>query len=263
MTRIERRFATLKAEGRKAFVAYMMAGDPDAATSLAIMRGLPAAGVDIIELGMPFTDPMADGTTIQLAGQRALEGGQTLQKTLDMAAAFRAQDDETPIVMMGYYNPIFSRGVDAFLADAKAAGVDGLIVVDLPPEEDEELCIPAQRAGLNFIRLATPTTDARRLPKVLQNTSGFVYYVSITGITGAAAAEAADVGPEVARIKAATDLPVIVGFGINTPEAARAIAAVADGCVVGSAIVKEIGAGKSPAEVCAFAGSLAAGAHSA
>ncbi len=263
MTRIERRFATLKAEGRKAFVAYMMAGDPDAATSLEIMRGLPAAGVDIIELGMPFTDPMADGTTIQLAGQRALEGGQTLQKTLDMAAAFRAQDDETPIVMMGYYNPIFSRGVDAFLADAKAAGVDGLIVVDLPPEEDEELCIPAQRAGLNFIRLATPTTDARRLPKVLQNTSGFVYYVSITGITGAAAAEAADVGPEVARIKAATDLPVIVGFGINTPEAARAIAAVADGCVVGSAIVKEIGAGKSPAEVCAFAGSLAAGAHSA
>ncbi len=263
MTRIERRFATLKAEGRKAFVAYMMAGDPDAATSLEIMRGLPSAGVDIIELGMPFTDPMADGTTIQLAGQRALEGGQTLQKTLDMAAAFRAQDDETPIVMMGYYNPIFSRGVDAFLADAKAAGVDGLIVVDLPPEEDEELCIPAQRAGLNFIRLATPTTDARRLPKVLQNTSGFVYYVSITGITGAAAAEASDVGPEVARIKAATDLPVIVGFGINTPEAARAIAAVADGCVVGSAIVKEIGAGKSPAEVCAFAGSLAAGAHSA
>ncbi len=263
MTRIERRFATLKAEGRKAFVAYMMAGDPDAATSLEIMRGLPAAGVDIIELGMPFTDPMADGPTIQLAGQRALEGGQTLQKTLDMAAAFRAQDDVTPIVMMGYYNPIFSRGVDAFLADAKAAGVDGLIVVDLPPEEDEELCIPAQRAGLNFIRLATPTTDARRLPKVLQNTSGFVYYVSITGITGAAAAEAGDVGPEVARIKAATDLPVIVGFGITTPEAARAIAAVADGCVVGSAIVKEIGAGKSPAEVCAFAGALAAGAHSA
>ena len=263
MTRIERRFATLKAEGRKAFVAYMMAGDPDAATSLEIMRGLPAAGVDIIELGMPFTDPMADGPTIQLAGQRALEGGQTLQKTLDMAAAFRAQDDVTPIVMMGYYNPIFSRGVETFLADAKAAGVDGLIVVDLPPEEDEELCIPAQRAGLNFIRLATPTTDARRLPKVLQNTSGFVYYVSITGITGAAAAEAGDVGPEVARIKAATDLPVIVGFGITTPEAARAIAAVADGCVVGSAIVKEIGAGKSPAEVCAFVQGLAAGAHSA
>lgn len=263
MTRIERRFATLKAEGRKAFVAYMMAGDPDAATSLAIMRGLPAAGVDIIELGMPFTDPMADGPIIQLAGQRALEGGQTLQKTLDMAAAFRTQDDETPIVMMGYYNPIFSRGVETFLADARAAGVDGLIVVDLPPEEDEELCIPAQRAGLNFIRLATPTTDARRLPKVLQNTSGFVYYVSITGITGAAAAQAADVGPEVARIKAATDLPVIVGFGINTPEQARAIATVADGCVVGSAIVKEIGAGKSAAEVCAFAGTLAAGAHSA
>ncbi|MDE3081528.1 MAG: tryptophan synthase subunit alpha, partial [Paracoccaceae bacterium] len=213
--------------------------------------------------GMPFTDPMADGTTIQLAGQRALAGGQTLQKTLDMVAAFRKHDDATPIVMMGYYNPIFSRGVDRFLADAKAAGVDGLIVVDLPPEEDDELCIPAQAAGINFIRLATPTTDARRLPKVLQNTSGFVYYVSITGITGAAAAQATDVGPEVARIKAATDLPVIVGFGITTPESARAIASVADGCVVGSAIVKEIAAGRSPDEVAAFVKGLADGAHSA
>ena len=195
MTRIDAKFAELSATGRKAFVAYVMAGDPDYDRSLALVKGLPGAGVDIIELGMPFTDPMADGPTIQLAGQRALEGGQTLQKTLDLAAAFRKEDDTTPIVMMGYYNPIYSRGVDRFLADAKAAGIDGLIVVDLPPEEDEELCIPAQAAGLNFIRLATPTTDDKRLPKVLQNTSGFVYYVSITGITGAANAVATDVGP--------------------------------------------------------------------
>ncbi|MDI3337532.1 tryptophan synthase subunit alpha [Defluviimonas aestuarii] len=263
MTRIEKKFAALKAEGRKAFVSYIMAGDPDLKTSLELMKGLPRAGVDVIELGMPFTDPMADGPTIQLAGQRALEGGQTLQKTLDMAAAFRKGDDETPIVMMGYYNPIYSRGVDKFLADAKAAGVDGLIVVDLPPEEDDELCIPAQKAGLNFIRLATPTTDDRRLPKVLQNTSGFVYYVSITGITGAAAAEATDVGPEVARIKAATDLPVIVGFGIRSPETAKAIASVADGAVVGSAIVKMVEEKKPVAEILAVVKGLADGAHSA
>jgi tryptophan synthase alpha chain len=263
MTRIDRQFARLKAEGKKAFVTYIMAGDPDFETSLAVMKGLPAAGVDIIELGMPFTDPMADGPTIQLAGQRALEGGQTLARTLAMAAEFRKADQTTPIVMMGYYNPIYSRGVDRFLQDALAAGVDGLIVVDLPPEEDDELCLPAQAAGLNFIRLATPTTDAKRLPKVLTNTSGFVYYVSITGITGAGAAAAGDVGPEVARIKAATDLPVIVGFGITTPDAAAAIAGVADGCVVGSAIVKEIGAGKPVQEVLAFVARLAAGAHSA
>jgi tryptophan synthase alpha chain len=212
---------------------------------------------------MPFTDPMADGPTIQLAGQRALEGGQTLQKTLDMVAAFRQGDSETPVVLMGYYNPIYSRGVDRFLADAKAAGVDGLIVVDLPPEEDEELCIPANRAGLNFIRLATPTTDARRLPKVLQNTSGFLYYVSITGITGAAAAQAADVAPEVARIKAATDLPVIVGFGIRSPETAKAIAGVADGAVVGTAIVKLVEERRPVAEILAFVKGLAAGAHAA
>ncbi|MCB2135286.1 MAG: tryptophan synthase subunit alpha, partial [Rhodobacteraceae bacterium] len=199
----------------------------------------------------------------QLAGQRALEGGQTLQKTLDTASEFRKGDDETPIVMMGYYNPIYSRGVDKFLADAKAAGVDGLIVVDLPPEEDDELCIPAQKAGLNFIRLATPTTDDRRLPKVLQNTSGFVYYVSITGITGAAAAQAADVGPEVARIKAATDLPVIVGFGIRTPDTAKAIASVADGAVVGSAIVKMVEEKRPVPEILAFVKGLADGAHSA
>ena len=263
MTRIDRQFARLKAEGKKAFVTYIMAGDPDFETSLAVMKGLPAAGVDIIELGMPFTDPMADGPTIQLAGQRALEGGQTLAGTLAMAAEFRKADQTTPIVMMGYYNPIYSRGVDRFLQDALAAGVDGLIVVDLPPEEDDELCLPAQAAGLNFIRLATPTTDAKRLPKVLTNTSGFVYYVSITGITGAGAAAAGDVGPEVARIKAATDLPVIVGFGITTPEAAAAIAGVADGCVVGSAIVKDIGAGKPVSDVLDFVARLAAGAHSA
>ncbi len=263
MTRIDDKFAALRAEGKKAFVAYVMAGDPDYATSLEIVKGLPAAGVDIIELGMPFTDPMADGPTIQLAGQRALEGGQTLQKTLDMAAEFRRGDDVTPIVMMGYYNPIHSRGVDRFLTDAKAAGIDGLIVVDLPPEEDDELCIPAQKAGLNFIRLATPTTDDKRLPKVLTNTSGFVYYVSITGITGAAAAEAADVGPEVARIKAKTDLPVIVGFGIRTPETSQAIASVADGAVVGSAIVAMIGEGRKPAEVLDFVRGLADGAHRA
>lgn len=263
MTRIDAKFAELNAAGKKAFVSYVMAGDPNFETSLEIVKGLPAAGVDIIELGLPFTDPMADGPTIQLAGQRALETGMTLQKTLDLAAEFRKSDDKTPIVLMGYYNPIYSRGVDTFLADAKEAGIDGLIVVDLPPEEDNELCIPAQAAGLNFIRLATPTTDDRRLPKVLQNTSGFVYYVSITGITGAAEAQATDVGPEVARIKAGTELPVIVGFGINTPEKAKNIASVADGAVVGSAIVSQIAAGKSSTEVLAFVKSLADGAHSA
>ena len=263
MTRIDDKFATLRAEGRKAFVAYIMAGDPDLATSLDLMKGLPAAGVDVIELGMPFTDPMADGPTIQLAGQRALEGGQTLQKTLDMVAEFRKSDKTTPIVMMGYYNPIYSRGVDRFLTDAKAAGVDGLIVVDLPPEEDTELCIPARDAGLNFIRLATPTTDNKRLPKVLQNTSGFVYYVSITGITGAAAAQSTDVAPEVARIKSQTDLPVIVGFGIRSPETARAIASVADGAVVGSAIVKMVEEKRSVRDILAFVKGLSDGAHSA
>jgi tryptophan synthase alpha chain len=206
---------------------------------------------------------MADGPTIQLAGQRALEAGMTLDKTLQMVRDFRKTDDKTPIVLMGYYNPIYSRGVARFLAEAKEAGIDGMIVVDLPPEEDSELCIPAQKAGLNFIRLATPTTDDKRLPKVLTNTSGFVYYVSINGITGAAAAQANNVGPEVARIKAATDLPIIVGFGIRTPQNAHDIASVADGAVVGSAIVDEIGAGKSPAEILNFVKSLADGAHSA
>lgn len=261
MTRIDAKFAELQAAGKKAFVAYVMAGDPDYETSLEIVRGLPAAGVDIIELGIPFTDPMADGPTIQLAGQRALEAGQTLEKTLKIARELRKTDNTTPIVLMGYYNPIYSRGVSRFLKDANDAGIDGLIIVDLPPEEDSELCIPAQAAGINFIRLATPTTDDKRLPKVLQNTSGFVYYVSITGITGAAAAQAGDVAPEVARIKSKTDLPVIVGFGVRTPETAQSIAAVADGTVVGSAIVERIGNGDSPADVLAFVKSLADGAH--
>jgi len=261
MSRIDAKFAELKAAGKKAFVSYIMAGDTDYDTGLEVMMGLPDAGVDIIELGLPFTDPMADGTTIQLAGQRALAAGQDLTKTLQYATEFRKSDDTTPIVLMGYYNPIYSRGVDRFLKEAVAAGIDGLIIVDLPPEEDTELCIPAQEAGINFIRLATPTTDDKRLPKVLQNTSGFVYYVSVTGITGAAAAQAADVGPEVARIKSQTDLPVIVGFGIRTPEAAEEIAKIADGAVVGSAIVEKIGAGDSVAEVLGFVKSLADGAH--
>ncbi|MCF6316816.1 MAG: tryptophan synthase subunit alpha [Marinosulfonomonas sp.] len=261
MTRIDRKFEELRASGKKAFVSYIMAGDPDFDTSLEIVKGLPAAGVDVIELGLPFTDPMADGPTIQLAGQRALAAGMTLERTLELAREFRKGDDITPIVLMGYYNPIHNRGVDRFLVDAKAAGIDGMIIVDLPPEEDSELCIPAQAAGLNFIRLATPTTDDKRLPKVLQNTSGFLYYVSINGITGAAKANAADIGPEVARIKAKTDIPVVVGFGINTPEAAEAVAKVADGAVVGSAIISRIAAGDSVADVLAFVKTLSDGAH--
>ena len=263
MSRIDAKFASLKAQNKPAFVSYIMAGDPDYATSLEIVKGLPGAGVDIIELGLPFTDPMADGPSIQLAGQRALEGGMTLAKTLQMARDFRETDDTTPIILMGYYNPIYSMGVPEFLAAAKDAGIDGLIVVDLPPEEDDELCLPAVEAGLHFIRLATPTTDDRRLPAVLANTSGFVYYVSITGITGAAAAVATDVGPEVARIKQATDLPVCVGFGVKTPENAASIGKVADGVVVGSAIVDQIGDGKSPSDVLDFVRALATGAHGA
>ncbi|NCO22632.1 MAG: tryptophan synthase subunit alpha [Rhodobacterales bacterium] len=263
MTRIDAKFAELRAAGKKAFVSYVMAGDPDLETSLALVKGLPGAGVDIIELGLPFTDPMADGLTIQRAGQRALEGGMTLDKTLNIVREFRKGDNTTPIVLMGYYNPIYSRGVPRFLEQAKEAGIDGLIIVDLPPEEDAELCIPAQAAGLNFIRLATPTTDDARLPKVLTNTSGFLYYVSITGITGAAAPEASDVAPEVARIKAKTDLPVIVGFGIRTPDVAQAIAGIADGCVVGSAIVGELASGKSVEQVLHFVSELADGAHRA
>ena len=235
--RIDQRFAELKREGRAALVTFTMAGDPNPKTSLAILKALPKAGADVIELGMPFTDPMADGPAIQAGGLRALNAGQTMVKTLAMVRAFRKGDAATPIVLMGYYNPIYIYGVPRFLADAKAAGVDGLIVVDLPPEEDEELCLPALKAGLNFIRLATPTTDDRRLPAVLKNTSGFVYYVSITGITGAAAPDVGAVRAAVVRIKRHTRLPVAVGFGVRTARQARAIAAGADGVVVGSALV--------------------------
>lgn len=236
-TRIEQRFADLKSEGRAALVTFVMSGDPDYETSMAIIKALPQAGADVIELGMPFTDPMADGPSIQAAGVRALKAGQTLKKTLQMVRDFRKGEAKTPIVLMGYYNPIYIYGVDKFLVDAKEAGVDGLIVVDLPPEEDEELCLPALKAGLNFIRLATPTTDDKRLPAVLNNTSGFVYYVSITGITGSAAPDAAKVSAAVQRIKKHTKLPVAVGFGVKNAESARAIAAGADGVVVGSALI--------------------------
>ena len=239
-TRIDRRFADLKTQRRAALVTFVTAGDPDPETSLAILRALPAAGADVVELGMPFSDPMADGPTIQMSSQRALKAGQTLQRTLDMVRAFRRTDETTPIVLMGYYNPIYVYGVDRFLSAAKSAGVDGLIVVDLPPEEDEELCLPALAAGLNFIRLATPTTDDKRLPAVLANTSGFVYYVSITGITGAAAPDMDAVAGAVARIKRHTQLPVAVGFGVRTAEQAAAIAAGADGVVVGSALVNAL-----------------------
>ncbi|MGD9844260.1 MAG: tryptophan synthase subunit alpha [Variibacter sp.] len=236
-TRIDSRFHALRQNGNAALVTFLTAGDPDLETSRAILAALPAAGADVIELGMPFTDPMADGPAIQASSQRALKAGMTLAKTLDLVRGFRARDAATPIVLMGYYNPIYVYGVERFLADAKAAGVDGLIVVDLPPEEDEELCLPALKAGLNFIRLATPTTDDKRLPAVLANTSGFVYYVSITGITGTAAPNASNVGEAVARIKRHTKLPVAVGFGVRTAEHARAIAQGADGVVVGSALV--------------------------
>jgi tryptophan synthase alpha chain len=236
-TRIDACFAELKKQRRSAFVTYVMAGDPDPATALAIVKALPKAGADIIELGIPFTDPMADGPSIQASGLRALKAGMTLKKTLDLVRGFRKDDNATPLVLMGYYNPIYIYGVDKFLADAKSAGVDGLIIVDLPPEEDSELCLPAIKAGLNFIRLATPTTDDKRLPAVLANTSGFVYYVAIAGITGAASADAEVVGEAVSRIKKHTSLPVCVGFGIRTPENARNIAERADGSVVGTALV--------------------------
>jgi tryptophan synthase alpha chain len=239
-TRIDHRFAELRAQGRAALVTFLTAGDPDGDTSLAILKALPVAGADVIELGMPFTDPMADGPAIQASSLRALKAGQTLKKTLAIVRAFRKADDATPIVLMGYYNPVYIYGVEKFLVDAKAAGVDGLIVVDLPPEADDELCLPTLKTGLNFIRLATPTTDDRRLPAVLANTSGFVYYVSITGITGMAAPDTSKVNAAVARIKRHTSLPVAVGFGVKTAAHARAIAQGADGVVVGSALVEAL-----------------------
>jgi tryptophan synthase alpha chain len=271
-TRIDTRFAELKREGRAAFVTFLMAGDPDLKTSLDIIKALPVAGADIIEIGMPFTDPMADGPAIQASGLRALKAGTTLRKTIALVRDFRSGDDTTPIILMGYYNPIYIYGVDRFLSDAKAAGVDGLILVDMPAEEDDELCIPALKAGLNFIRLATPTTDDKRLPAVLANTSGFVYYVSITGITGSGAADIAAVTEAVTRIKRHTKLPVCVGFGIRTPEAARAIAQNADGAVVGTALVDALAGSldaegratsKTVAAVAALVASLAQGVRGA
>ena len=270
--RIPRRFNALKAEGRAALVTFLTAGDPDAATSLALLRGLPAAGADLIEIGMPFTDPMADGPAIQAASLRALAAGMTLAGTLELVRGFRAADDATPIILMGYFNPIYRYGVDRFLADAKAAGVDGLIVVDLPPEEDEELCLPALAAGISFIRLATPTTDDARLPMVLRHTSGFVYYVSITGITGTGAASDQAILEAVTRLRRHTDLPVAVGFGIISPERAAAVAKVADAAVVGSAIVGRLAKGLDAEgkpraglieDVLGFVGELAAGVRGA
>jgi tryptophan synthase alpha chain len=272
MTLIDARFAALKGEGRAGLVAFVMGGDPDSVTSLAILKALPQAGADMIEIGMPFTDPMADGPAIQAAGLRALRAGHDMTKTLALVRDFRAQDAVTPVVLMGYYNPIYIYGASRFLADAKAAGVDGLIVVDLPPEEDGELCLPTLRAGLNFIRLATPTTDDKRLPAVLANTSGFVYYVSITGITGAAAPDTDRVVEAVTRIKRHTALPVAVGFGVRNAASAAAIARGAEAVVVGSALVEKIrtsldAAGKAtPATVTAVVGlveELAAGVRSA
>ncbi len=266
--RIAARFAALRSAGRGGLVTFVTAGDPDGETSLAILKGLPAAGADVIELGMPFTDPMADGPAIHVAGQRALRAGQTMRKTLAMVSEFRGQDQETPVILMGYYNPIYHYGVDEFLANALDAGVDGLIVVDLPPEEDEELCLPALAAGMNFIRLATPTTDDARLPTVLNNTNGFVYYVSITGITGTRSAEAGELEAAVGRLRRHTDLPIAVGFGIKTPAQAASVAGIADAAVVGSALVSHIAQGLDDAgkakdtlvgDVLGFVGELADG----
>ena len=262
MSRLTLKFDQLQSNNQKAFIAYIMAGDPNPEYSRKVLEGLPSAGVDIIELGIPFTDPMADGPTIQLAGQRALAAGQTVSKTLSMVKDFRKTENETPIILMGYYNPIYSYGVERFIKESVEIGVDGLIIVDLPPEEDQELCIPANKAGLSFIRLATPTTDDKRLPRVLENTSGFVYFVSITGITGARAPKPEEVAPDVARIKKATDLPVCVGFGVKTPEMAKAISNIADGVVVGSSIVNLIAEERPVKEVLEFIRSLSDGVNS-
>lgn len=264
-TRIDRKFARLKAEGRAAFVTFVMGGDPNFDASVEIIKGLPGAGADIIEIGMPFTDPMADGPAIQVAGLRALAAGASIRSVLDIVREFRKADDETPIVLMGYFNPVYAYGVDSFLGDAKKAGIDGLIIVDLPPEEDKELCLPALKAGVNFIRLATPTTDDTRLSDVVKNTSGFLYYVSIAGTTGAAAPSAGNVAAAVARLRKQTPLPIAVGFGIRTPEQVEEIAAIADGAVVGSALVEQISHASNDKDainnVLALAKSLAAGVH--
>ena len=267
MSRLQSRFAALKQENRAALVTFITAGDPDYATSLAILKGLPAAGADVIELGMPFTDPMADGPAIQLANIRALGNGQNMVKTLQMVREFRATNQDTPLVLMGYYNPIFVYGVARFIADAKEAGVDGLIVVDLPPEHNDELCDPAQAAGIDFIRLTTPTTDDARLPTVLNGSSGFVYYVSVAGVTGAGAATMGQVEEAVARLRRHTDLPVAIGFGIRTPEHAAEVAKRADGAVVGSALIDKIAKAESKeqavGDVLGLCGELAEGVRGA
>lgn len=262
MTRIEKTFNILKKEKKKAFVSFVMGGDPDFDKSLRIIKGLPDAGVDLIEIGIPFTDPMADGPSIQLAGQRALASGMTLKGMFELVKEFRKANRITPIVFMGYFNPIMAMGIDKFLSNCKKVGVDGLIIVDLPPEEDKELCIPAKEAGLNFIRLATPTSDKKRLGKLLQNTSGFIYYVSITGITGAATPQANQIQSQITQMKDRTSLPICVGFGVKTPETAKEIAKVADGVVVGSAIVNKISENLSPKEILSFCKSLADATHS-
>ncbi|MCB9958013.1 MAG: tryptophan synthase subunit alpha [Rhodospirillaceae bacterium] len=270
--RIARRFADLRAQGRAGLVTFITAGDPDPETAAALLAALPAAGADVIELGMPFSDPMADGPAIQASSQRALAAGMTVPKTLAMVRAFRTRDPDTPIILMGYFNPIYRYGTDRFIADALAAGVDGVIVVDLPPEEDEELCGPALEAGLHFVRLATPTTDDRRLPKVLEHSSGFLYYVAIAGITGTRSADAGVVAEAVARLRRSTELPIAVGFGIKTPEQAAAIARFADAAVVGSSIVDRIarwtqspagGPGGLVESIAAFVRQLADGVHGA
>lgn len=270
--RIARRFAALKAQGRAGLITFITAGDPDAATCQSLLDGLPGAGADLIELGMPFTDPMADGPAIQASSLRALARGMSVRKTLELVRNFRVKDADTPIILMGYFNPVDSYGVDRFLADAKQAGVDGLIIVDLPPEEDNELCVPALKAGVSFVRLTTPTTDEQRLPAVLKNNSGFIYYVSIAGITGTASAANTAVDAAVARLKRHTDLPVAVGFGIKTPAQAAEVARVADAAVVGSAIVTRLadgldGSGKARPgvveDVLAFVRELAEGVRGA
>ncbi len=271
-TRIDAKFTALKNEGRPAFVTYLTGGDPDYQTSLEIIKQLPGAGADVIEIGMPFSDPMADGPAIQAAGLRSLAAGHTMARTLSMVRSFRETDNTTPIVLMGYYNPIYTYGPEKFLDDAKEAGVDGFIIVDLPSEMDEELCIPAMQRGLNFIRLATPTTDDKRLPRVLANTSGFLYYVSITGITGTATPNPDNVARAVAHIKAETDLPICVGFGVRTAEQAAAIARASDGVVVGTALVEavansldddDLATGSTIRDVTSLVAELAAGVHSA
>ena len=262
MTRIDDTFRAIKKNKKKAFISFVMAGDPNFEKSLEIITGLPAAGVDIIELGIPFTDPMADGPSIELAGQRALASGMTLNQVLTLVSEFRKTNNQTPIILMGYFNPIMSMGIPKFLDTCNTVGVDGIIVVDLPPEEDEELCVPAFQAGIDFIRLATPTSDETRLKKILQNTSGFIYYISITGITGAASPTAVTIKSEIAKIKERTSLPVCAGFGIKTPEIAAKIAQVADGVVVGSAIVDKIARNESTNDILSFCKLLADAIHS-